>query len=167
MSVRVSTQKFWVSVYTSIKFENHTKWTSKSKEHFWLSAWVKHGQLNNQRNNMKYKILKNIECLLFCLYLGFFKSTYSSPDDIPSILDEFNIYHPIIINTMTDTKDLMRIVKSMSFNGQSINFNKNKINRLYQSYLIFTNLKNFKWHEPTSAPILVVNNKKWNWLKAH
>ena len=109
---------------------------------------------------MKYKILKNIECLLFCLYLGFFKSTYSSPDDIPSILDEFNIYHPIIINTMTDTKDLMRIVKSMSFNGQSINFNENKINRLYQSYLIFTNLKNFKWHEPTSAPILVVSTIK-------
>ena len=106
---------------------------------------------------MKYKILKNIECLLFCLYLGFFKSTYSSPDDIPSILDEFNIYHPIIINTMTDTKDLMRIVKSMSFNGQSINFNKNRINPLYQSYLIFTNLRNFKWHEPTSAPILVVS----------
>ena len=61
---------------------------------------------------------------------------------------------------MTDTKDLMRIVKSMSFNGQSSNFNKNKINPLYQSYLIFTNLRNFKWHEPTSAPILVVSRIK-------
>ena len=109
---------------------------------------------------MKNKILKNTEYLLFCLFLGFFKSTYGSSDYIPSILDEFKIHHPIIINSLFDANDLMSIVKCMSFKGHRINFSQNRSYQPYQSYLIFTNLRNFKWNLPTYVPILVVSRIK-------
>ena len=107
---------------------------------------------------MKSKILKNTKCLLvFCLYLKFFKSTYGSTDVIPSILDEFNIHHPILVNTLIDAKDLLSIVKCISFKGHQITFSQNPSYQPYQSYLIFTNLSNFTWVLPTYAPILVVS----------
>ena len=106
---------------------------------------------------MKSKILKNTKCLLvFCLYLKFFQSTYGSPDVIPSILDEFKIHHPILVNTLIDAKDLVSIVKYISFKGHQITFSQNPSYQPYQSYLIFTNLSNFTWVLPTYAPILVV-----------
>ena len=76
---------------------------------------------------------------------------------MPSILDQFKICHPIIINTLIDVNALMSIVKCMSFEGQQINFNQNGIDLPYQSYLIFTKLRNFTWNSPTYAPILVVS----------
>lgn len=105
--------------------------------------------------------MKSNICLLFCLYLGFFKSSNGLPDDIPSILDEFKIRHPIIINTLIDDKDLVSTVKYMSFKGHQINFSQNQTHHQpYQSNLIFTNLRNFKWNLPTYAPILVVSRIK-------
>ena len=106
---------------------------------------------------MKSKILKNSLLLLICLYFGIFRCSYGSLDDIPFILDEFKIHHPIIINNLIDTKDLVSIIKCMSFLGHQINFSQNQSYKPYQSYLIFTNLKNFKWNQPTYGPILVVS----------
>ena len=45
----------------------------------------------------------------------------------------------------------------MSFNGHQINFSQNQTYQPYQSYLIFTNLRNFKWNLPTYTPILIVS----------
>ena len=45
----------------------------------------------------------------------------------------------------------------MSFKGHQINFSQNQTHQPYQSYLIFTNLRNFKRNQPTYAPILVVS----------
>ena len=39
---------------------------------------------------------------IFCLYLEFAKSDYVNPDHIPPILDEFQIYHPIVQNELLD-----------------------------------------------------------------
>ena len=109
---------------------------------------------------MKSNILKNTTCILFCLCIGFFDSSYGSLNEIPAILDEFQIHHPIIINTLIDAKNLMSIVKCMSFKGHRINFSQNRSYQPYQSYLIFTNLRNFKWNLPTYVPILVVSRIK-------
>ena len=106
---------------------------------------------------MKSKILKNSLFLQICLYFGIIRCSYGSLDDIPFILDEFKIRHPIINNNLIDTKDLVRIVKCMSFLGHQINFSQNRSYQPYQSYLIFTNLKDFKWNQPTYGPILVVS----------
>ena len=92
----------------------------------------------------------------FCLYLGFANSNYVKPDDIPPILDEFKINQPIIQNTLLDSKDLTNIVKYLSFKGYSLGFRQNQTFQPYQSFLIFTNLRNFKWNLPTYAPILVI-----------
>ena len=106
---------------------------------------------------MKSEILKNTVSILFCLYIGLFKRSYGSLNHMPAILDEFKIHHPIIINKIVDTKDLVCIVKSMSFQGHQIHFIQNGIDLPYQSYLIFTNLRNFEWNQPTYVPILVVS----------
>ena len=114
-------------------------------------------QYSLSSNNMKSKILKNTVCMLFCLCIGFFQRSYCSLNYMPSILDQFKICHPIIINTLIDANALMSIVKCMSSEGQQINFNQNGIDLPYQSYLIFTKLRNFTWNSPTYAPILVVS----------
>ena len=109
---------------------------------------------------MKSKILKYTVCISFCLCIGFFQRSYCSTDYMPSILDQFKIRHPIIINTLIDTNDLVSIVKCMSFQGYQLNFNQKGIDlpyQPYQSYLIFTKLRNFTWNQPTYAPILVVS----------
>ena len=108
-------------------------------------------------NSMKSQILKNTLCIIFCLYVGFLKTSYGSLSYMPAILDEFKIRHPIITNTLIDSKDLVSIVKCMSFQGHQINFNQNGIDLPYQSHLIFTKLKNFTWNQPTYVPILVVS----------
>ena len=106
---------------------------------------------------MKSNILKNTACIIFCLHIGLFDSSYGSINEIPAILDEFKIHHPIIINSLFDAKDLISIVKCMSLRGHIISFSQKTIDQPYQSYLIFTNLSNFKWVLPTYAPILVVS----------
>ena len=114
-------------------------------------------RIHSKSGNMKSKILKNSLFLLICLKFGIFRCSYGLLDDVPFILDEFKIHHPIIINNLIDTKDLVSIIKCMSFLGHQINFSQNQSYKPYQSYLIFTNLKNFKWNQPTYGPILVVS----------
>ena len=106
---------------------------------------------------MKLKILNNIVCLLFSLYLGFVKGSYGPLNNIPTILQEFKIHQPITQNILINAKDFRSIVKSMYLRGQRIQFSQNAIDQPYQSYLIFTKLSNFKWNLTTYAPILVVS----------
>ena len=102
-------------------------------------------------------MLKNTVCILFYIYTDFLKRSHGSLNYIPTILDEFKLHHPIIINTLIDAKDLVSIVKSMSFQGHQINFNQNGNNMPYQSYLIFTKLRNFKWKLTNYVPIMVIS----------
>ena len=95
--------------------------------------------------------------LFLCLSLGFSKSNHVKPDMIPAILDELKINQPIIKNELIDAKDLTKIVKHLCNNGQRVSFSSNQSFQPYQSYLIFANLKNFKWNLPTYAPTLVVS----------
>lgn len=94
---------------------------------------------------------------IFCLYLGFAKSDSVKPDNIPPILDQFKINDPVIQNTLLDANDMTNIVKYLSFKGYTLGFSQNKTALTYQSFLIFTNLRNFKWNIPTYAPILVIS----------
>ena len=103
---------------------------------------------------MKSIMLKNTVCILFYIYTDFLKRSHGSLNYMPTILDEFKLHHPIIINTLIDAKDLVSIVKSMSFQGHQINFNQNGNNLPYQSYLIFTKLRNFKWKLTNYVPII-------------
>ena len=103
--------------------------------------------------------------LFLCLYyLGYLKCNYGImiTDKLPLILDEFKINQPIIRNTLLDGKDLTNIVKNLCLKGHRINFSQNVQNHTtdqntYQSYLVFTNLINFKWKLTSYAPILVVS----------
>ena len=98
-----------------------------------------------------------IQCKILLLYLVFLKGYFGLQDNIPSILDEFKIHYPIIINTLIDNNKLVSIVKCMFSTGHLINFSQNRSYQPYQSYLIFTNLRNFKWNQPTYGTILVVS----------
>ena len=102
--------------------------------------------------------MKKCVFLFLCLHLGFVKCNYGMiKDKIPPILDEFKINQPIIRNALLDSKDLTNIVKRLCLKGYSINFSKNHTDYTYQSFLIFTNLTNFKWSPTSYAPILVVS----------
>ena len=111
--------------------------------------------------NIKFKMLKGNIFLLFCLHLMSCTNCISDFNSLPAILEEFKINKPIILNTKLGTNDLANVVKHLSFKGFSISFSQNKQNNLpYQSYLIFSNLRNFKWNQTTYAPILVVSRIK-------
>ena len=109
--------------------------------------------------------MKKCVFLFLCLYyLGYLKCNYGImiTDKLPLILDEFKINQPIIRNTLLDGKDLTNIVKNLCLKGHGINFSQNVQNHTndhntYQSYLVFTNLINFKWKLTSYAPILVVS----------
>lgn len=112
------------------------------------NIWKKKGQNFIMACNIIY---------IFCLYLEFANSDYVNPDHIPPILDEFQIYHPIVQNELLDANYFTAIVKHLSFKGYRLGFNQNKTTLSYQSFLIFTNLRNFKWNLPTYSPILVIS----------
>ena len=72
-------------------------------------------------------------------------------------LDELDINQPIIQNELIDDKELTKIVKQLYNNGQRVSFRSKQTHQPFMSYLIFTNLKNFKWNLPSYVPILVVS----------
>ena len=80
------------------------------------------------------------------------------PDILPAILDEFRVYQPIIIgDKSTSKKEMIEVVKNLNYHGYSICFSQKQLNQ-YQSYVIFTDdLTQFKWNNPTYAPILIVS----------
>ena len=80
------------------------------------------------------------------------------PDILPKILDEFNIYQPtIILDDMLEMKKMTKVVKNLNYQGYSIGFSQKRLNQ-YQSGIILTDgVTQFKWINPTRAPILVVS----------
>ena len=77
------------------------------------NIWKKKGQ---------YFIMACKIIYIFCLYLEFAKSDYVHPDHIPPILDEFQIYHPIVQNELLDANYFTAIVKRLSFKGYRLGF---------------------------------------------
>ena len=110
--------------------------------------------------NMKFKMLKENVLLLFCQHLVSGYGIIPDSKPLPAILDEFKINKPIILNTILGANDLANVAKHLTFKGFSISFSQKQNELPYQSYLIFTNLRNFKWNLTTYAPILVVSRIK-------
>ena len=79
-----------------------------------------------------------------------------SEDKLSFILKEFQVKQPIIQNKLLNQNSLIHLMKKLYFNGHSIGFCQNKIQFLYQSYVIFTYISNFNWTFQTKAPGLVV-----------
>ena len=93
--------------------------------------------------------------LFLCLRLAM--SHNLKPEIIPAILDELKMNWPIIQNKLIEANDFTKIIKHLSHNGYRISFSLNQTFQPYQSYLIFSNLRNFKWNLPTYTPILVMS----------
>ena len=80
-------------------------------------------------------------------------------DILPTIMDEFKIYQPtIILGDMFRMKEMREVVKNLNYEGYTIGFSQKQLINQYQSCVIFTDdLSQFKWNNPTYAPILVVS----------
>ena len=85
------------------------------------------------------------------------------PDVLPNIMEEFKIYQPtILLNNNFEMKNMTQIVKNLSYQGYLIGFSQKQLNQ-YQSCVIFTDdLTQFKWNDPTNAPILVISKIETN-----
>ena len=91
------------------------------------------------------------------MHFGLVEKCHAIPDILPTIMDEFRIYQPIILGDMSTMKELVEVVKNLNYQGYSIGFNQKQLNQ-YQSCVIFTDdLTQFKWNSPTYGPILVVS----------
>ena len=91
----------------------------------------------------------------FTVYFGIVTCNENIADKIPLFVETFQIFNPIIENTLLNQYKLINVVKSLSSHGHEINFDQKKAHR-YQSYLIFTQIDNFNWTSRTDAPVLVV-----------
>ena len=99
-------------------------------------------------------MIANAYVLSMCLHFGLAIS--SLIDILPNIMDEFRIYQPIILDDMLEM-NMIELVQNLNYQGYSIGFSQKQITQ-YQSFIIFTNhLTQFKWKNPTYAPILVVS----------
>ena len=92
------------------------------------------------------------------MHYGLMQKCHAIPDIFPAVMEEFRIYQPIIQGeNMSTRKEMIDILKVLNFNGYSIGFGLKQFNQ-YQSCIIFTvDLTQFKWNNPTYAPILVVS----------
>ena len=92
------------------------------------------------------------------IHFGLIKKCHAIPDIIPAVMDEFKIYQPtILLGSMFQMKKMTQIAKNLNYHGYLINFSQKQLNQ-YQSGVIFTDdLNQFKWNNPTNAPVLVVS----------
>ena len=105
-------------------------------------------------------MLSYIFVLSIWTHLGLMeKCNAVAPGILPAIMDEFKIYQPIIFADDSTLKNKMiEFVKNLSYHGHSMGFGQKQFNQ-YQSCIILTDdLIQFKWKNPTYAPILVVSN---------
>ena len=90
------------------------------------------------------------------LHFGWVKC-YLLPNNLPSILKEFRIIQPLILNYMLERKEMIQVVKNLNYHGYSSGFSYKQFDP-YQSCIIFReNLTEFKWNNPTYTPIVVVS----------
>ena len=91
-------------------------------------------------------------CVTFVKGLDF---SNESANIILAIMDYFKICNPIIINTLLKPSKTLKLFKVFSYHGQQITFNRRNIHNS-ESFIIFTEIQNFKWKIQTDATILVV-----------
>ena len=78
---------------------------------------------------------------------------------ILSIMGNFKIHNPMIINTQSKRSKNIQLFKAFSQNGQQITFNIKNIPKS-QSFIIFTEIEKLKWEIHTNGPILVITRIK-------
>ena len=83
-----------------------------------------------------------------------FSNTLSA-NVILTIMGNFKIRNPIIINTQSKRSKNIQLFKVFSQNGQQITFNIKNIQKS-QSFIIFTEIEKLKWEIHTNGPILVI-----------
>ena len=91
------------------------------------------------------------------IMFGLLMKCHAISDILPTIMDEFRIYQPILLGDTLKMKEMIEVVKKLNYHRYSIGFGQKQLNQ-YQSYIIFTaDITQFKWNNPTYAPILVVS----------
>ena len=104
-----------------------------------------------KQNNQKIIVLCGIG-----MYFGLVTAN-NLVDNIPVIMEKFQINQPIIENTFLSQIHLFNVVKRLSLNGHSGGLKKNKIHPV-QAFIIFSQINNFNWTFHTHAPVLVISN---------
>ena len=99
----------------------------------------------------------NFVLSIWMVYIGLVVKCHAISNILPTIMDEFRIYQPILLGDASKMKEMIEAVKKLNYHRYSIGFGQKQLNQ-YQSYIIFTaDLTQFKWNNPTYAPILVVS----------
>ena len=100
-----------------------------------------------------------IKLIVLSFYCVTFVKSFDFPNEsaniILAIMDYFKICNPIIINTILKPSKAMKLFKVFSYHGQQITFNRRN-NSNSESFIVFTEIINFKWKIQTDASILVV-----------
>ena len=99
--------------------------------------------------------MHNIIHVLY-FYLNIVESIIS-PNIIIDMTDQFRIFNPTIIVNDTDykTSDRINLFKAFIKHGQEVSFNYEDSKR-NQSFIIFSQMKNFNWKIHTEISALVV-----------
>ena len=79
-------------------------------------------------------------------------------DTISFVIKEFQINQPIIENKLLSKNSFIDLMKKLSSSGHSTGFCEKKNHHQYQSYIIFTQIRNFNWTFRTKAAVLVVSD---------
>ena len=66
-------------------------------------------------------------------------------DTISFVIKEFQINQPIIENKLLSKNSFIDLMKKLSSSGHSTGFCEKKNHHQYQSYIIFTQIRNFNW----------------------
>ena len=103
-----------------------------------------------------WRMIASAFVLSIWMYFGLVAG-YNIPNFLPTILNEFRIYQPIINDNISTKKEIIEVVHNLNYHGYSIGFGQKQVSQ-YQSYIIFTDdITQFRWNNPTYSPILVVS----------
>ena len=103
--------------------------------------------------------MHNIIHVLY-FYLNIVESIIS-PNIIIDMTEQFRIFNPTIIVNDTDykTSDRINLFKAFIKHGQEVSFNYEDSKR-NQSFIIFSQMKNFNWKIHTEISAIVVTKIK-------
>ena len=101
---------------------------------------------------MKISLFKLLLCSIMC-----FGDCLIPSNILTAIMDRFQVYHPIIfVNNFLTVSEQAKLFRDFSKYGVKISFNCYENMDIHQSYVVFSELSDFKWEIQTNGPILVI-----------
>ena len=102
---------------------------------------------------MKISLFKLLLCSIMC-----FGDCFIPSNILTAIMDRFQVHHPIIfVNNFLTVSEQAKLFRDFSKYGVKISFNCYENMDIHQSYVVFSELSDFKWEIQTNAPVLVIS----------